>query len=192
MKLVIGLVGEKGSGKQTFVNFFKEIATSPSAPQNDIVVRQVRFSDILAQTLLLWDIPITRSNLQQLSLSMDKTFGSKSLAHAARFNVANEDADVVIFDGIRGKEQFKMIKAYPKSLIIYVTAEQNLRYQRLNKRSEKVGEAGLSYEQFMQEEKVKTETQVPKIGKKADFKIENNGTLNEFKAKIKAFMSSIK
>lgn len=184
MKKVIGLVGEKGSGKQTFVNFFKEIASDKN-------VHQIRFSDILAQTLLIWDIPITRSNLQQLSIAMDKTFGSKSLAHAAKFNVVGDGADVIIFDGIRGKEQFKMIKAYPQSLMIYVTAEQNLRYQRLNKRSEKVGEAGLSYEQFMQEENVKTETQVPKIGKKADLKIENNGTINEFREKIKKFVSSM-
>lgn len=61
---VIGLVGEKGSGKQTFVNFLKEIASSPAerGPRNDrggvLNIRQVRFSDILAQTLILWDIPL--------------------------------------------------------------------------------------------------------------------------------------
>ncbi len=181
MKLVIGLVGEKGSGKQTFVNFFKDL-------NPNLNIRQVRFSDILAQTLLMWDIPITRSNLQQLSIAMDKTFGSKTLAHAAKFNIEGENADVIIFDGIRGQTQVDMIKTYPKNIIIYITANQKLRYQRLKNKSEKVGETGLSFEQFMKEEKVKVEIAVPKIGKKADFKIENNSTLDEFKAKIRQLL----
>ena len=52
MKKVIGLVGEKGSGKQTFVNFLKEILRLAPLAQ-DYSIRQVRFSDILAQTLLM-------------------------------------------------------------------------------------------------------------------------------------------
>ena len=181
MKLVIGLVGEKGSGKQTFVNFFKDL-------NPNLKIGQVRFSDILAQTLLMWDIPITRSNLQQLSIAMDKTFGSKTLAHAAKFNIEGETADIIIFDGIRGFAQVDMIKTYPKNIIVYITAKQKLRYQRLKNKSEKVGETGLSFEQFMKEEKVKTELEIPKLGKMADVKIENNGTLDEFKTKIKQLL----
>jgi len=118
---------------------------------------------------------------------MKKTFGSKSLAHAAKFNVGSDSADVTVFDGIRGKQQVKMIKTYPNSLIVYISAKRELRYQRLNKRSEKVRETGLSYEQFMKEEKVKTETGIPRLGQKADLKIENNGTLEEFREKVAKF-----
>jgi len=109
------------------------------------------------------------------------------LAHAAKFNVGSDSADVTVFDGIRGKQQVKMIKTYPNSLIVYISAKRELRYQRLNKRSEKVRETGLSYEQFMKEEKVKTETGIPRLGQKADLKIENNGTLEEFREKVAKF-----
>ncbi|MDO8618750.1 MAG: hypothetical protein Q7R49_02265 [Candidatus Daviesbacteria bacterium] len=183
MKKVIGLVGEKGSGKQTFVNFLKDIAT-------DLKISQVRFSDILAQTLLIWDLPVTRSNLQKLSIAMNDTFGEKTLAHAAEFNIATDTADVIILDGARQKEQIEMIKAQIGSVLIYITAERDLRYKRLKKRSEKVGETGLSFEQFMKEEEVKTETEIPKLGKKAEIKIENNGTLQDFKEKIQAFYNT--
>ncbi len=162
------------------MNFLKDVAPG-------LTIRQIRFSDILAQTLLIWDLPTTRSNLQQLSMAMEKTFGSKSLAHAAKFHLANEDADVTVFDGIRGRQQVKMIRTYPSSLIVYVSATLKLRYQRLNKRSEKLKETGLSYEQFMNEEKVKTETGIPKLGKYADLKITNNGTLEEFRKKVAEF-----
>ncbi len=195
---VIGLVGEKGSGKQTFVNFLKQIATEPSAPRNDrggeiassrtprndIVVRQVRFSDILAQTLMIWDIPNTRSNLQKLSLVMEEGFGQSSLANAAKFSIEGDMADVLVFDGIRRNPELDLVKNMPNSTLIYITADQKLRYERLKLRSEKVGEVGLTYEQFLEEEKSKAEINIPTLGKKADKKIENDGSLEEFKGKI--------
>lgn len=186
---VIGLVGEKGSGKQTFVNYLKEIASLPSAPRNDkgevLNIRQVRFSDILAQTLMMWDLPISRSNLQKLAVIMNDTFGAQALANAAKFSIEGDSADIIILDGIRREGEFKWTGSFEDNTLIYVTADQDLRYQRLKKRSEKVGEVGLTFEQFLEEEKSKAETEIPKISKKAQIKIENNGSLEEFKQKIK-------
>lgn len=183
MKLVIGLVGEKGSGKQTFVNFFKEVALRQA---QGLSIRQVRFSDILAQTLLIWDIANTRANLQKLAMVMNDNFGAKALAHAAEFNIETEMADILILDGVRRQSEVRMVKNLGGTLI-YITADQKLRFERLKKRSEKVGETGLSYEQFMQEEMVKTELEIPKLGAKADVKIENNGTLEDFRKEIEKF-----
>ncbi len=173
---VIGLVGEKGSGKQTFVNFLKEI-------NPDLNIRQVRFSDILVQTLMLWDIPLTRPNLQKLAIIMNQSFGEHALADAAKFSIAGDKADVIILDGIRRQAEYELVKEMKGSLI-YITANQNLRYQRLKLRSEKVGEVGLSFEQFLEEEASKAELEIPKISKKADITIENNGTKDDFKSSI--------
>lgn len=177
MKLVIGLVGEKGSGKQTFVNFIKLI-------RKDLNIRQVRFSDILAETLLIWDIPISRANLQKLSLIMEGGFGKSSLANAAKFNIADDPSQVIILDGIRRKAELELIRKFKNNLLIYISAKGNLRYERLRKRSEKVGETGLTSEQFKAEEKSKAEAEIPNLGKKADLKIDNNGTLEQFANKI--------
>ncbi len=177
MTKVIGLVGEKGSGKQTFVNFLKEIAPV-------LNIRQVRFSDILAQTLILWDIPLTRPNLQNLAIVMNKTFGKEALANAAKFSIEGDSADVIILDGVRREAEFKLVKGMKNNLVIYITAQQDLRYQRLKTRSEKVGEVGLTFEQFLKEESSKAESEIPKLSKIADLKLENNGTKDEFKTKI--------
>lgn len=181
---VIGLIGEKGSGKQTFVNFLKEL-------HPDLNIRQVRFSDILAETLLIWDIPITRPNLQKLSLTMENSFGASSLANAAKFSIEGDSADIIVFDGIRREAELKLVKNMPDHILIYITADQKLRYERLKKRSEKVGETGLTFEQFMAEEKSPAEILIPGLGKKADLKIENNGSLEEFKQKIKQLQQSL-
>lgn len=197
MMKVLGLVGEKGSGKQTFVNFLKEIAASPplsrlaavrAGPRNDegkLIIRQVRFSDILAQTLILWDIPITRSNLQKLSIMMNKTFGQTALAKAAKFYFEGDAADIIILDGVRREAEVRLVRSFQNSILIYITAEQKQRYQRLKTRSEKAEEVGLTYEQFLEEEKSKAEKEIPEISKKTDVKLENNGSLEEFKTKIK-------
>ena len=181
---IIGLVGEKGSGKQTFVNFLKELYP-------DLKIRQVRFSDILAQTLMIWDIPVTRINLQKLSLMMNDTFGTSSLANAAKFNIEGDSSQVIILDGIRRDSELKLVKGFKDKLLIYITADQNLRYERLKLRSEKVGETGLTFEQFLAEEKSRAETEIPKLGKTSDLKIENNESLQDFKAKIKTLSDQI-
>lgn len=177
MKLVIGLVGEKGSGKQTFVNFIKII-------RKDLNIRQVRFSDILAETLLIWDIPISRANLQKLSLIMEDGFGASSLATAAKFNIADDPSDIIILDGIRRNAELELVRKFKNNLVIYITAKGNLRYRRLKLRSEKVGETGLTQSQFSAEEASKAEKQIPDLGKKADLKIVNNATMDQFAKKI--------
>jgi len=200
MQLVIGLVGEKGSGKQTFVNFLKKIATLRQAqgklPRNDkeevLNIRQVRFSDILAQTLMIWDIPITRSNLQKLSLVINDAFGQSALANAARFSIEGDSADIIIFDGIRRPEELNLVKGLKNNILIYISAKQDLRYQRLKTRSEKVGETGLTFEQFLEEENSPAEKNIPSLGKKANLKIENNGSLEEFKKSVEDFFLKLK
>lgn len=174
---VLGLVGEKGSGKQTFVNFLKEL-------HPNLNIRQVRFSDILAQTLVLWDIPTTRPNLQKLSMSMNDSFGTQALANAAKFSIEGDSADIIILDGIRREAEYKLVKGMENSLVVYITAEADLRYKRLRLRSEKVGEVGLTFEQFLKEEQSKAESEISKISKIANIKMENNGTLDEFKSSI--------
>ncbi len=182
--LVLGLIGEKGSGKQTFVNFLKEIAP-------DLNIRQVRFSDILAQTLMIWDIPNTRANLQKLSLIMEEGFGQSSLANAAKFSIEGDSADVTLFDGIRREAEMELVKKMPNSILIYISANQKLRYDRLKKRSEKVGEVGLTFEQFLKEEASKAEINIPQLGKKADIKLENNNSMEEFRSSILKVWSTL-
>ena len=71
--------------------------------------------------------------------------------------------------------------------MVYITADQPLRYERLKNRSEKVRETGLSFDQFMKEENIETEKLIPQLGEQADVKIENAGSLEDFKTKVEEF-----
>jgi dephospho-CoA kinase len=181
-KVVIGLVGEKGSGKETFVKILKKLL-----PQKNIF--HTRSSDLLAETLKLWDIPKTRYNLQKLAIVMDEGFNPGTVTYAVKQRILREVEGIVIFDGVRWKTDVLMIKEFKNNFLVYISADLKIRYQRLKAKSDKVSEQGLSYKQFLKEEKEKTELLIPKIGKKADFKITNNGSLADFKKEIKKFIS---
>lgn len=186
MTLIIGLTGEKGSGKGTFIKELQKLATNLS------IVR-IASSDVLGSTLDLWGIEKTRRNLQDLAIVMDKHYGSGTLTCAVKHRIEETIADIIIFDGVRWQTDVDMIRSFPNSLVIYITSPVNERYRRTHGRGEKVDEKTASFEKFMEEEKVETEVQIPIIGKSADIVIENTGSFTKYKKKIeKVFEEKMK
>lgn len=181
--LIFGLVGEKGSGKETFGNLLMETAKTKK-------IARIRFSDILNYTLKLWDLPNTRENLQHLAVIMDNAYGIGTLSHALSKQIRETKADIVIMDGVRWKSDVKLIRSFPDNILVYITADLDIRYHRLKLRKEKKDEAK-TYEQFMKEEKAQNELLIPQIGSKADFRIENNGSLEDFKKEVEKFYGEL-
>src|SRR3989344_2280533 len=173
--MIIGLVGEKGSGKDTFAKYLQEIS--------DKSVAHTRFSDLLKQTLNLWDLPVTRANLQKLAQVLEN-FGTGTVAHGLEKQIQKSEADIIILDGIRWKPDIELLKKFPKYLLVYITADPKLRFERLKSRGEKDGEAAMSFEQFLEEEKAPNELLIPEIGSEADDKIQNNGPIEDFKKQV--------
>ncbi len=179
-KIIIGLIGEKGSGKGTFVDLLSKIIN-----KNNIV--HLKSSMILGDSLDLWNIKKTRENLQKLAIVMDENFGKGTLTNAIYERIKNDKKNIVIYDGIRWQTDVEMIRSFHKNILIYITANPKVRYERLKERKEKIGEENLTFEQFMKEEKAYTEIFISRIGKTADFKIENNYSIEKFKDKVKEF-----
>lgn len=183
MKLIIGLVGEKGSGKETFVQIFKELTGKQ--------VTHIRFSDVLYETLNLWNIPTTRKNLQDIAVLFRDHFGNSILSHVVQHRIENADANVVIIDGVRWEEDVSMLRSFPNTILIYITAHQNIRYQRIVSRKEKSGESTTTFEQFLKEEQAPNEVLISKIGNNADYTIENNTDLKIFKRKVQEIIHTL-
>jgi len=177
MKYIIGVVGESGAGKGTFSKVFSEITTGKK-------VSVIKFSDILFKTLQIWDLPPTRENLQNLPVAFVEKFGEGTLTNAVRNYIDQQESDIVIVEGVRWISDVPMIRSFENNSLVYVTAEPKLRYQRMKMRGEKAGEDKKTYEQFLEEEKAKTEINISKIGISADFKITNNGDLNGLREQV--------
>lgn len=181
-KIYIGLVGEKGSGKDTVTEFLKKLLPGKK-------IDHVTFSDVLSETLNLWFIPRTRANYQKLVPMMVDTFGNSTLATITRHRAEALKANIVCIPGMRWPADLRMVRSLNKdgsrSFVVYVTAPAKIRYLRLKKRRQKVGEEKTTFRKFMREEKARTEVDIAKIGKKADLTIVNDGTMEEFSNAVK-------
>ncbi len=182
--IVIGLVGEKGSGKETFSKFLKDLCPADQ-------IAHIRFSDILKDTLEDWDLPTSRENMQHLAVIMNQGFGEGTLTHAVYQRISKLKKKIIILDGVRWKSDVELLERFPKHFLIYITADLEARFKRLKKRAEKNGEDKATMDQFLREEKAPNELLIPEIGAQADVKIENNKTLNELKLEVEQFYQTL-
>lgn len=178
-KIIIGVVGRKLSGKGTFGMFLKETCRG-----KHIVL--MSFSDVLRDTLRFWGLPYTRHNLQRLAIIMNHEFGEGTLTRAVLLRVETVDADTIVLDGIRWLSDRDMLRKIPGFLMVHIIADICVRYAR-RKAGQKVGEAEVSWEQFLREEQAETELYIEEIGEGADYAIANDATEEKFRENIQSF-----
>lgn len=182
-KTVIGLIGEQASGK--------------GAASNIIIKKyggaRLTTSNILRRTLDSLHIESSRDNLINLALVLKKGFGNGVLMEAALKEVEMVDGDFVIVDGIRMPgDTDPFIREYGDDFhLIYITADQKLRYERSKQRGEKAGEDTATFEEFASKEMLETEASIAKVGETADFIVINDGDAEQLEEKIMEVMSKI-
>lgn len=176
-KKIIGLVGEMGSGKDTFCQYVKE---------NYPNVFVLKFSDALTEVLKIFFDSVKREDQQWLGLVLREKFGKDILARALVKKAKSIDEGVVVLNGVRKESELGAIKEIGGK-IVYVTAEQKKRWERVKIRKEKADD-DVPYEKFLEMHKAEAELQIPSIGEGADFKLENNGSKESFYQEIKKLM----
>jgi len=181
-KIIIGLIGETGSGKDTFCERVKKTVKEP--------VFCFRFSDILSDILTILFGEVKKEDQQWLGKVLREQYGNDILARAMSKKIQNIGNGFIILNGIRYWEEFGMVKKIDGKNL-YITADPKIRWQRINKRGEKVDDFS-SFDKFLEKEKAKTEILVPEIGKKADLKIENNGSRDEFYKEADKIIKNLK
>ena len=180
MKMILGLVGETGSGKDTFCDYFKKIRKG---------VFVFCFSQPLTEALRIFFDEVKKEDQQWLVKALRERFGNNILGEAIAKKIKNVKKGLVILNGVRMWEEFKMIKKFGGK-IVYVTADPKIRWQRIQNRGEKKDDK-ISYQKFLKMEKAASEILIPKIGKKADFKIENNGSKQNFYKSVKTVLNKM-
>jgi len=169
MKKIIGLVGETGSGKDIFCEVLKKKYKK---------VFVFRFSQPLTEALRIFFEDVKKEDQQWLATELRERFGNNILGQSIAKRIRETKEGIIILNGIRAKEEFSMIKKMGGK-IIYITTDQKLRWQRIINRGEKKDDKS-SYKDFLKKEKAKTEIQISRLGKNADFQLKNNGSLQEF------------
>lgn len=164
-KIVIGLLGESGSGKDTVAKYLQE----------KYGAKLMRFADPIKETLNIYFEKSSREDQQWLALEFRQRFGADILSRALAKKVANTEGLIVI-NGIRFWEDYNFVESFPGGKTFYVTANQKLRWERTATRQEK-SDDDISFEQFQASERAETEIHIPEIGTKADFVLKNEKDL---------------
>ena len=177
--LVIGIVGPKAAGKDTAARYIAKKCAGKSHSH----------SEILNQILAILNLPNSRENAIKL-VALRQKFGPEVLTKALNKKINDEQAQVEVITGIRFDSELANIRSYPNNKIIYIDSPSELRHERQLKRQERFDDT-ISYEEFIKIEKKETEVHIKELGEKADFKIENVGTEQEFLAKLDAIIKEL-
>ncbi|PIP27021.1 MAG: hypothetical protein COX30_04205, partial [Candidatus Moranbacteria bacterium CG23_combo_of_CG06-09_8_20_14_all_39_10] len=97
---------------------------------------------------------------------------------------------LISVNGLRMSEDYDFVKSFVPSFVIYITADQKLRWERVFGRGEKTDDK-VSFEKFQEIEKSETEVHIPEIGAKADFTIRNEQDLAYLLAETDKIMTEI-
>ncbi len=179
-KIIIGLVGETGSGKDTVAHYLKR--------RYD--VQLLRFSLPLKKTLDLFFNKSSKKDQSWLYSVFKERFGEDVLHQGVRRYVEQHDG-LMCVNGMRMMKDLDFIRSFKNNYIMYVTADQELRWKRVVGRGEKSDDRQ-SLEDFQKfESTAETEKNIPVIGAQADFTIKNDGTMDDLLWQVDDAMKEI-
>ena len=173
-KKIIGLTGEIACGKGAVVDYLvKKYQASP-----------YRYSRILRDILNRVYQEQTRRNMTDLSDWLRKKFGQDILSKTLARDIEQDKNKLIVFDGIRRLPELKIFKKIPGFRLIRVVSDPKIRYERFIKRNENPGDHKKTYQQFLKDLKGASDYEIPKVMKRADFEINNDGNLKDLHEQI--------
>ncbi len=178
--MILGIVGQRLAGKDT---------------AGDYLVKKygafhVKYSMVLDEILDILDLPKSRRNEIDLGMGIRSAFHEGVLWGAVRKKISQSAAGFKVISGIRFQDEFDNAKALGARMI-YVTAPQEILYERFLKRREKADDSTLSAQEFAKLENEPTEVKIAYLGSQCDIKIDNTGTLEELYAKIDGIIKKL-
>jgi dephospho-CoA kinase len=180
--IIIGLTGENGSGKGTFVDYLRKKG-----------FQALSLSDVLREELAAEGKEITRENLMAKGNELRKRFGPAILAKRTLPKVRG-DSDCVI-DSIRNPAEVEELRKLKGFLLVRMVAKSEVRFERVKKRAresdpqtleafKKVGAAEAAHPDATRQQLVAT-------AKLADRIMRNDDGLQDLHGKIDALLAEL-
>jgi len=184
-RLIIGLTGKVGSGKGTIADYLAE---------KDFFVTSL--SDRIREEIRSRGGEITRERLLKVSDELRWKYGPEVLAQRSWEKVIFQGKQKAVIDSIRGETEVDYLKRQPGFILLGVTASPEVRFERIKARDRESDPQ--IFEEFLAVEERDVKSGIGKVGRdiekclgKADFLIENNGTIEELKTKVEEILSKL-
>lgn len=179
-KIIVGLLGETGSGKDTVAKYLKK----------KYGAKLMRFADPIKDTLSIYFDKLSKEDQAWLYLVFKNRFGEDILSKAMAKRLNDEKSQLIIINGVRMPSDYDFVKKYPDSQVLYITASEKTRWQRVTSRFEK-SDDNISLEKFKELDRVETEIHIPEIGAKADKIIHNEKDLEYLLGEVDKYMTEL-
>jgi uridine kinase len=181
MKIVLGISGRNGSGKDTVADYLV------SKHQAEKLV----FSDLLTEALSFFITKIGRSDHAWLSTFLREKYGEGILGVAMKRRIKRSTADLVVVSGLRDFGELSMIRSFSSGYLVFVETDQKVRWERLKKRNKKADDT-VSFLKFQrQKEKLPSEAWISGLKEKADFIINNNSQRELAEQQVEKILTKI-
>lgn len=186
-KVIIGVAGRNGAGKDTFTKLCVEIIKE----KNGLEAKVHSSGEIIMACLRICNLWESRPNAQKFVEVMEQGFSKGFLSKAMRKLLIEDPSPCVFFNGVRLESDAVMLRNLDtpgiNSSIVYVRRDQKLRFDGMRNRKTKVGENDLTWEKFLEQEAAMTEQYMGELEKQAHVAIGNNSSLDELKELARAF-----
>ena len=180
-KIIIGLVGPIASGKGVTKKYL----------ETKYGAKHCKFSTPLRDVLIRLRIDISRDNMIDLSTILRERYGQDLLAKVIASDASRLDSDIVVVDGVRRIDDIEHLSTLPHFKLVKVDADPKIRDERMKLRNENVGDAEKTFGEFMEDHERETETTIPGVMEKAQYSLENDGSLEELYSQIDSLVEKL-
>ena len=181
-KIVIGIAGNIGAGKGTVTEYLKE----------KYQAKQMRYSKILADILERLYLEYNRDNLDTIAEGLRNMFGEDILSRVLEQDIQEQDVELVVFDGIRKKEELDYFKEKSDNFVfVFVDAPIETIVKRLSGRHEKSDDGEQTIETLKAHQQQPSDKDVPGLKQYADFGIDNGGELKDTFKQVDEMMRKV-
>ncbi len=190
-KIILGLAGEIASGKDTISEYLKEKYGSDT----------MSFSGPMKRIFDIMHMHPTREEIVWLATDMRERYGQDIWSKVLTEDCKKNPNDLISFPNIRLWEDTEHLGQAGTFYLIAIDSTPEIRYQRLLQRGQNTkdgikweqyaGDSTKTWEQFLKESELPTEFPIKEVMKKAEFRIDNNGTFEELYGQVDELINKI-
>lgn len=180
-KIILGIAGEIASGKDTVARLLKEKYGAET----------IMFSTILRDILDRLYLEQNRENLARLSMHLRKAFGEDTFSRVILKDAEKFDAEIIVVDGVRRLADIIHFESMGNFYFAYIEASAEKRHERIVERGQNTDDSTKTVLQLEKDQHLEAEAQVRDLKERAEFVINNDGTLEELQAQVDGLVAKL-
>lgn len=177
---VIAVVGMPGSGKGEFSTVAQELG-----------IPVVVMGDVIRAEVSNQGLPPTDESMGIVARKLREQFGMAAIAHVCVPAIQRQREKVVLVDGVRGDaEVTEFSQAFPEFSLISIEAPLETRFARLSERGR--SDDLMNIRELIARDERECSFGLGKAMGLASIRIDNNGTREEFKDKVREYLTRMR